>query len=421
MSQSSTPENPSNPPAEPTPRRLISPAERFAEPAEPASHENAPPVAEPFVVDPFVPEPSSRRDEEMARRHMPPRERRKHERMVRKRQKRDAHGRSPQDSARPDSPRHESPRHEQRAQAEREFAQQARIAPPKPAVKTRRRLPVWLKRLFLLVALLFLGQLTFAALTAPQFEIKSVSITGVGVTPQVQLHTLAHKLQGQNFFRVNRKATEKAVEAIPTVAAAHVVRLPSWPPKVQLRIEERQPVLQVGAGNEWWVVDAQGVPFRRATAEDDHLYQVVAPEFRPHENIKMGVKLEARAWRAAFSLNEALRSDNRLATGQESDSDGENKSYWQLRRIYFDKDGLASLRLTGRGDLAHHNELLLRLGDDRWADKLARARVALSYFEKTGRRAQELDLVSLERPVWLPVPAQLAVEGESTGNGDQAG
>ncbi|RYD83458.1 MAG: hypothetical protein EOP61_41290, partial [Sphingomonadales bacterium] len=130
MSQPSSPSNPDRSPAESTPRRLISPAERFAPPAEP----------EAVVNDPFVPEAPTiaRRDDEMARRHLPPRERRKHERLVKKREKR---------PARPhpvhESPRQDSSRHEQRAQAEREFAQQARVAPPKTAIKARRRMPVW--------------------------------------------------------------------------------------------------------------------------------------------------------------------------------------------------------------------------------------------------------------------------------------
>jgi hypothetical protein len=422
LSQPSSPQNPSSSSADPTPRRLISPAERFAPPVEPEPEHEAP------AYDPFLPEPHtvSRRDEEMARRHLPPRERRKHERLVRKREKHESRRRvvpeAPRHDPRHSDPRLSDPRHEQRAQAEREFALNARTEPPKAAIKPRRRVPVWLKRLFILVAILFVGQLGFAALTAPQFNIQTVSISRVQDTPQLQLYALAEKLRGQNLIRVNRAATEKAVEKLPTVASAHVVRLLAWPPKVELRVEERQPILIVGAGNDWWVADAQGVVFRRAAAKDAALYQVVAPEFSPPQGLKPGSRLEAITWARAVALNGAIRSDNRVVAASETgDAVAGDNAYWQLRRIYFDKDGLASLRLTGRGQLKGHDEMLLRLGDDHWHEKLARARVALSYFEKTGRRAEELDLVSLERPVWLPIPAQLAVEGEAEGSANGTG
>ncbi|RYG60090.1 FtsQ-type POTRA domain-containing protein, partial [bacterium] len=263
---------------------------------------------------------------------------------------------------------------------------------------------------FLLVAVLFVGQLGFAAFTAPQFEIKTVAITGAIKTPHALLHPIAQKLVGQNLLRADRQTIEKAVEKLPTVASARVARLPVWPPKVQLQIEERQPVLRVGAGNDWWVIDSQGVAFRRAGTDDSHLYQVVAPEFAPRQ----GRKLDPRAWSRAAALNAALKDDNRIVAEQTPGESQNQDAFWKLRRIYFDKNGLASLRLTNHGNSRQQNEMLLRLGDDHWKEKLARARVALSYFEKTGRRAQELDLVSLERPVWRPVPSHLDAGSDET-------
>jgi cell division septal protein FtsQ len=386
-------------------------------------------VEDPFVKDPFVPEPSSlRREDEMMRRHLPPHQRRRHERNIKKRQTREESRRIIQESARQDAAQYETTSHEQRARLKSEFTQQARTEPPKTAAKTRRRLPVWLKRLFCLIGIIFVGLLGFAAFTAPQFEIKSVSITGAEVTPETQLRPLITKLIRQNLLRANRYSVEKAVEALPTVASAHVARLPVWPPRVQLQITERQPVLMAGAGNNWWIIDKTGLPFRRATEEDSYLYQVVAPEFAP----RLGKKLDAKVWARAAALNAALQKDNRIASGQDTSGrnldeseetipQGSQGAYWQLRRIYFDKDGLASLRLTGKGALAKHNEMLLRLGDDHWSEKLERARVALGYFERTGRQAVELDLVSLERPVWRPIPAQLAIDSEQESGGESTG
>ncbi|MBW3634872.1 MAG: FtsQ-type POTRA domain-containing protein [Armatimonadetes bacterium] len=382
MSHSSSSQPPHNPDP---PRRLLSPEERFGPPP------NDEPKPDPLVLE--TTETTTRRDDEMARRHLSPRARRHLERTSQKRAKIEAARRQGR----------ETQRHEQRAEIEREFALSARAEPPKPSPRPKRRLSAILKRIFALVCLLFCVQLAIAAFTAPQFQIQNVSLSGYDVTSPDELRPLAAKLNGQNFLRADRKAVEKAVEKLPTVAAARVVRLPLWPPQVELRVTERVPVLKVGAGNDWWVADESGVPFRRPNAEDGALYAVVAPQLAP----QLGQKLDAKIWADAVALNKAVLGDNALVQSAGSDPD---LPFWQLRRIYFDKHGQASLRLVGKGALRAHNELLLRLGDERWGKKLARARVALSYFERTGRRAQELDLLSLERPVWRPIPTQIAVE-----------
>jgi cell division septal protein FtsQ len=409
MSPSSSSPDPSQPPIEET-RRLLSPQERFGTIETVPTPEPSP--LEPAAPDPFVREPiSTRLEDEMARRHLPPHERRRHARTLRKREKREVR-RSIKSDARP------APRGE----IERDFVVAARHEAPQLSARPRRRVPVVLKRLFWLVCLLFLVQLGIAAFSAPQFAIQSVSIVGAGVTPEADLRPLAQRLIGQNFLRADANSIERATEILPSVASARVVRVAQWPPQVQLQITERQPYLKVGAGNDWWVVDQNGVPFRRPDAADSALYAVVAPQFAP----ALRQKLDSKLWPQVAALNAAIEADNQLVEGEVgSQSEGENGAsslpFWQLRRIYFDKDGLASLRLTGKGALAAHHEMLLRLGDDKWSEKLARARVALRYFERTGRRAQELDLVSLERPVWRPIPAPLSAETKPSGEVEAAG
>jgi cell division septal protein FtsQ len=369
------------------PRRLLSPQERFGGPPE-----DVPTQPQPEPPAPENPETSMRRDDEMARRHLPPRERFRQERAAKKRasiESKRRRGRQTQ-------------RHQQRAEIERDFAVAARVEAPKPAPRPRRHVPKVLKRILALVCLLFCLQLGVAAFTAPQFQIQSVVVSGFSVTPREELEALSARLVGQNWLRANRMAVENAARRLPAVASARVVRLPVWPPQVELQVTERVPVLKVGAGNDWWVADVAGVPFRRAVADDEALYSVVAPQFAP----QLGQKLEPKLWASAVALNGAISKDNALVPAK----DGQNLPFWQLRRIYFDKHGQAALRLRGLGALAAHNEMLVRLGDDQWSQKLARARVVLEYFERTQRKAQELDLVSLERPVWRPIAAQIAAE-----------
>jgi hypothetical protein len=66
--------------------------------------------------------------------------------------------------------------------------------------------------------------------------------------------------------------------------------------------------------------------------------------------------------------------------------------------VYFDKNGFAALRVQG----GSQDELLIRLGADRWEEKLQLARVALTFFERSGKRAQSLNLVSYNVPQWTP-------------------
>ena len=150
------------------------------------------------------------------------------------------------------------------------------------------------------------------ALTAPQFEIRRIDISGTERTPLAQVKKLVGKLVGQNIFRAPRSHVEAQVEAIPAVKTAALERVWSWPPHMTLRIVERTPVLQVGAGPNWWVADAQGVAFRRADRKDGGLYQLTSPQFQP----QTGKPLPAAPWKRAQELEAAIDADNSLVAGQ---------------------------------------------------------------------------------------------------------
>ncbi len=242
------------------------------------------------------------------------------------------------------------------------------------------------------------------ALTAPQFNVNRVEITGTQRTPSKPLQALATQLVGQNVFRASKARVESEIEAIPTVADVHITRAWSWPPHMKMQVTERQPLLQVGAGTNWWVADAQGVAFRRADRNDSHLYMLTSPQLQP----VIGKALPAAQWKHARELEAALAADNALvarengglANGSANDS-GAGK-FWDLRRVYLDENSAAALRISDKGSLKQHGETLVRLGEEGWPEKLKQARVALAFFERTGRKVSELDLVSSEHPRWRP-------------------
>ena len=233
------------------------------------------------------------------------------------------------------------------------------------------------------------------ALTAPQFNVNRVEINGPLVVP-LRVKVLASELIGQNVFRAPKSRIEAEMRAIPIVANAHVARAWSWPPHMTVQIAERQPFLRVGSGTSWWVADAQGVAFRRADRNDSALYMLTSPEWKP----AIGKALPAAQWTRARQLQSALAADNALVA-RESGVQSAGK-FWDLRRIYLDENGAAALRISGQGALKQHGETLVRLGEEGWPAKLKQARLALAFFERTGRKSSEIDLVSSDHPRWLP-------------------
>lgn len=273
--------------------------------------------------------------------------------------------------------------------------------------RQRAKMRRFVARVLGVAAILFVVQCAVAALTAPQFAIKRVEVRGLQSTPAQAVEQLAAPLEGQNIFRARGAALAQKVQALPTVATARIVRPLHWPPQLRLEVTEREPLVRVGAGQSWWVADAQGVPFRRANAGDAALYALTAPQFAP----QTGKPLPSPQWARARDLVLALEADNALAAPTQGASKAPGASraprFWQLRRLYLDRDGFAAVRVSGDrnsgASLAAQRELLIRLGEEDWPAKLAQARTALAYFARTGQRARELDLVSGEHPRWRPL------------------
>lgn len=234
------------------------------------------------------------------------------------------------------------------------------------------------------------------ALTAPQFNVARVEITGTQRKAPAKVQALARQLIGKNVFRTPRGRIEQQMEAIPLIASAQISRAWSWPPHMKVLLTERQPLLQVGFGTTWWVADAQGVPFRRADRNDSHLDMLTSPLLQP----STGKAFPAAQWKSARQLEKALADDNALVA-RENGGSGEGK-FWNLRRVYLDKNSAAALRISGRGSLKAHGETLIRLGEEDWPEKLKQARIALAFLERTGRKASEIDLVSSDHPRWRP-------------------
>jgi cell division septal protein FtsQ len=262
------------------------------------------------------------------------------------------------------------------------------------------RRPLWKRVRRLVGFLLFIGwaEVGAAALTTKHFAVKHVETTGLQITSPDALQPVAASLVGQNWVRARAHEAELEAEKIPTVRDAQVVRVwTQWPPRMSIHISERKPFARVGGGQHWWVVDRAGVPFRAATKADENLYAVTASTL-PGKRIQAGHELPTKLWKSVVTLADVLAIQ--AQQGQK----------WQLRRTYIDKYGFASLRLEGGA----HDEMLVRLGAGRWAEKLERARQALAYFDANGKQAVALNLVSYSMPTWTPRAQPTAAAEEET-------
>jgi cell division protein FtsQ len=80
---------------------------------------------------------------------------------------------------------------------------------------------------------------------------------------------------GTPLVRVDLDAVTERVEAIPEVSQAGVHR--SWPHTITITVVEREPVAAVRRAGAWWVMDVEGVVFRRTGERDDTVPVVQTP------------------------------------------------------------------------------------------------------------------------------------------------
>ena len=253
-----------------------------------------------------------------------------------------------------------------------------------------RRKRAW-KRAIGVLALIIVAGTGVAALSAPQMEIEQVHISGLHATSPVLVKPIAARLLGQNAIRANKGAVEQSVERLPTVASARVVVRPELPPRAELQVVERKPVMRVGRDGVWWVADEAGNPYRTANARDAQL-----PALTWDTPIQTLKPLDARRWSDAMQLAEAVE-ENLGQKGMATLAD--------IRSMQLDAVGDATLVLAGTSGAP---DLTLKLGNDQWAEKLAKARTARLYFARTNRKAVELNLISLDSVRWTPLGATVA-------------
>ena len=135
---------------------------------------------------------------------------------------------------------------------------------------------LWHRRLRRLRPVLVVGALVGVAALAAWVLLGSAWLTAEQVTVKGQqtlsdgrILAAANVDLGTPLLRLDLDAVDERVSALPAVAEASVHR--AWPHTVAITVTEREPVAAVHRSSVWWVMDEEGVLFRRTSEREAEL------------------------------------------------------------------------------------------------------------------------------------------------------
>jgi cell division protein FtsQ len=100
---------------------------------------------------------------------------------------------------------------------------------------------------------------------SPHFTLRNVQVRGLQRATEHELLRLANVGTGMNLWSLDPATVGQAMAHHPWVRSAEVTR--SLPDTLVVRVEEREPVALAALG-DLYVVDAEGVPFKRVSGSD---------------------------------------------------------------------------------------------------------------------------------------------------------
>jgi cell division protein FtsQ len=103
------------------------------------------------------------------------------------------------------------------------------------------------------------------ARTSPRFALHSVQLVGAQRATEAELLGLAGVQKGANLWTLDAQEVARAMAGHPWVSAVDVRR--ALPDTLQIRVEEHVPAALAVMG-DLYVVDAEGVPFKKVSSSD---------------------------------------------------------------------------------------------------------------------------------------------------------
>jgi cell division protein FtsQ len=122
--------------------------------------------------------------------------------------------------------------------------------------------------LFSVAALCLLFVYAYSCLMSTScFKVKEVSVRGLKELTEKEILTLAAIPSQQNLLALNTEALVKRVSANPWVKNVYVGR--ELPDRLVLEVRERTPVAMVKRASDLYLMDNEGVAFKRVSRGDD--------------------------------------------------------------------------------------------------------------------------------------------------------
>ncbi len=180
---------------------------------------------------------------------------------------------------------------------------------------SRRQLRGRLSSLWLILAaaamIAVLGLAGWAVFFSSWLAADTVDVNGTTTLSNRQILAAAEVDLGAPMVRLDLDAIHDRVAAVPAVASVSVHR--SWPHTIAITVAERQPLAAVHLDGAWWVMDSEGVTFRRTPHRAVRL-----PVVEVHAQVADEARREAASVVAALP-DDLVRSVKRLtATSMDS-------------------------------------------------------------------------------------------------------
>ena len=140
----------------------------------------------------------------------------------------------------------------------------------------------WLRLSLWLAVGVLVGECVAVAFLSPRFRIKQVALQGTRLLSNKQVTAQFSVPPTQNLFLAPVREWERAIERLPKVAHASIVR--KLPGNLQVVVTERQPWASVRTQDGiWHVVDADFIPFRTTKHPEAGFLRILASDFAPWE------------------------------------------------------------------------------------------------------------------------------------------
>ncbi|HRS82236.1 MAG TPA: FtsQ-type POTRA domain-containing protein [Smithellaceae bacterium] len=218
------------------------------------------------------------------------------------------------------------------------------------------------------VASALLVYLYSVLLSAPGLELKEISVLGVKELTEKDILELAKIQPRCNLLAVNTDAVARRIAVNPWVKRIYVGR--ELPGRLVLDVRERTPIALVKQTGNFYLMDAEGVVFKKLSRTDDVDLAILT-------GVNLG-KTPSPLLAEALKLLGTLSGDSYASLGT-------------ISEIHIDEVFGLSV-LTDRG-------LHLKLGRDHFTDKVRRLDVVLADLEKRGMKNGRLfvDLADISK------------------------